>query len=142
MRNQSILSIVNLIKSGNIIYEKAISNIRSEKMAKNLFDIYTVKKCAELKLQSLTYYSKIHPEQIPASYTINARERCIEAEDTKGKNNQELYLKHLEGVETKIISDIESLLETNPDLEGRRRLKVVKNEMESCRDQIHNMRQN
>ncbi|MEZ9794328.1 DUF2383 domain-containing protein, partial [Vibrio splendidus] len=25
---------------------------------------------------------------------------------------------------------------------GRRRLKVVKNEMESCRDQIHNMRQN
>ncbi|PMM05398.1 DUF2383 domain-containing protein [Vibrio kanaloae] len=141
MSNQNILSIVSLIKSGNIIYERAISNIKSDKMKNNLFDIYTVKKCAELKLRSLTYYAKNQQDEIPASYTINARERCIEAEEKNGTNNEDLYLMHLEGVEKKIISDIESLLTTAPNLEGKNKLQKVKNEMENCRDQIHRMRE-
>ncbi|KWT99684.1 hypothetical protein APQ14_15115 [Vibrio toranzoniae] len=141
MSNQNILSIVNLIKSGNIIYERAISNIKSDKMKNNLFDIYTVKKCAELKLRSLTYYAKNQQDEIPASYTINARERCIEAEEKNGTSNEDLYLMHLEGVEKKIISDIESLLTTTPNLEGKNKLQKVKNEMENCRDQIHRMRE-
>ncbi|MGB1972615.1 MAG: DUF2383 domain-containing protein [Vibrio toranzoniae] len=141
MSNQNILSIVNLIKSGNIIYERAISNIKSDNMKNNLFDIYTVKKCAELKLRSLTYYAKNQQDEIPASYTINARERCIEAEEKNGTSNEDLYLMHLEGVEKKIISDIESLLTTTPNLEGKNKLQKVKNEMENCRDQIHRMRE-
>ncbi|MGO2159466.1 DUF2383 domain-containing protein [Vibrio toranzoniae] len=141
MSNQNILSIVSLIKSGNIIYERAISNIKSDKMKNNLFDIYTVKKCAELKLRSLTYYAKNQQDEIPASYTINARERCIEAEEKNGTSNEDLYLMHLEGVEKKIISDIESLLTTTPNLEGKNKLQKVKNEMENCRDQIHRMRE-
>lgn len=141
MSNQNILSIVSLIKSGNIIYERAISNIKSDKMKNNLFDIYTVKKCAELKLRSLTYYTKNQQDEIPASYTINARERCIEAEEKNGTSNEDLYLMHLEGVEKKIISDIESLLTTTPNLEGKNKLQKVKNEMENCRDQIHRMRE-
>ncbi|MDA0142869.1 DUF2383 domain-containing protein [Vibrio toranzoniae] len=141
MSNQNILSIVSLIKSGNIIYERAISNIKSDKMKNNLFDIYTVKKCAELKLRSLTYYAKNQQDEIPASYTINARERCIEAEEINGTSNEDLYLMHLEGVEKKIISDIESLLTTTPNLEGKNKLQKVKNEMENCRDQIHRMRE-
>ncbi|MCG9559205.1 DUF2383 domain-containing protein [Vibrio kanaloae] len=110
-------------------------------MKNNLFDIYTVKKCAELKLRSLTYYAKNQQDEIPASYTINARERCIEAEEKNGTNNEDLYLMHLEGVEKKIISDIESLLTTTPNLEGKNKLQKVKNEMENCRDQIHRMRE-
>lgn len=141
MSNQNILSIVSLIKSGNIIYERAISNIKSDKTKNNLFDIYTVKKCAELKLRSLTYYAKNQQDEIPASYTINARERCIEAEEKNGTSNEDLYLMHLEGVEKKIISDIESLLTTTPNLEGKNKLQKVKNEMENCRDQIHRMRE-
>ncbi|NOJ26093.1 DUF2383 domain-containing protein [Vibrio coralliilyticus] len=137
MINKSISSVISLIESGNIIYEKAISNIDSNDIRKNLFDIYAIKKCAEFKLKSLSRPSKPH-KLIPDSYTINARRHCIEAEEKRGRATDNLYLEHLSGIEEKTFNDIVILSKQAPEL--RQEITTIKREIERCRHRINNLR--
>ncbi|MCG9677848.1 DUF2383 domain-containing protein [Vibrio sp. Isolate24] len=137
MKNKSISSVISLIESGNIIYEKAISNVDNKDIKRSLFDIYALKKCAELKLKSLSKPSKPH-KLIPDSYTINARRYCIEAEEERGSANDSLYLEHLSGIEEKTIDDIAILSKQAPEL--RQKITTIKREVEMCRHKINDLR--
>lgn len=137
MKNKSISSVINLIESGNIVYEKAISNVANKDLKKSLFDVYALKKCAELKLKSLSRPSEAHTP-IPDSYTINARRYCIEAEEEKGSADDNLYLKHLSGIEEKTADDIAILSKQTPEL--RNKITTIKREIEICRHRINDLR--
>lgn len=136
MSNKNISSIISLIESGNIIYEKAISNMDNEDIRESLFDIYTVKKCIELKLKSLSRPSKQH-QLVPDSYTINARRCWIEAEEGQGRADDHLYLKHLSGIEDKTIDDIAILSDQAPEL--RQKITTILREVEMCRNHIRGL---
>ncbi|UTT87291.1 DUF2383 domain-containing protein (plasmid) [Vibrio pelagius] len=136
MSNKNISSIISLIESGNIIYERAISNVDNEDIRESLFDIYAVKKCVELKLKSLSRSSKQH-QIIPDSYTINARRCWIEAEEGQGRADNHLYLKHLSGIEEKTIDDIEILSDQVPEL--RQEISTIQREVETCRHHLRGL---
>ncbi|WP_261884193.1 DUF2383 domain-containing protein [Vibrio pelagius] len=136
MSNKNISSIISLIESGNIIYERAISNVDNEDIRESLFDIYAVKKCVELKLKSLSRPSKQH-QIIPDSYTINARRCWIEAEEGQGRADNHLYLKHLSGIEEKTIDDIAILSDQVPEL--RQKITTIQREVEMCRHHLRGL---
>lgn len=139
MSSKNIVTIVKLIESGSRVYAKALSNISNEYVEQNLFDIYTVKKCAILKLKPLQHNDRQQAQHVIDASSDRDSELATKAVDT---SNDEQYLQHLAGVENKIIADIELLLDKTPELgkSARSRLKVVKNEMENCLERIHSMR--
>ncbi|HBV77763.1 MULTISPECIES: DUF2383 domain-containing protein [Vibrio] len=139
MKNNDITSIIELIESGNIIYEKAINNMNDQRLVKTLFDIYSVKMCATMKLRPLFHRSTEFQDDTPVSYTIKARERYIDMMENPHQNQDALYLRQLKGVESKILLDIENLLEQDPQWEGRGKLITVKDEMKRCHKKINKM---
>jgi len=101
MSSKNIVTIVKLIENGSRVYAKALSNISNEDVEQNLFDIYTVKKCAILKLKPLQKNDrqKAQHSVLDASLVHDSE---LETKEVNINNDQH-YLQHLVGVEKKLL---------------------------------------
>lgn len=141
MRNENIASIIELIHSGNDIYKKAIDNIDNTSLNHVLQDLVHVREHAALELE-LKPYAIANPQtadDTPVSYTIKAREVYSDVMKEVSSDKESMYLEQLEGVESKVLKEIENVITAQPEQADNAVLLKVRSDIKSCKEKLSNI---
>lgn len=139
MRHDNITSIIELIHSGNDIYQKAIENIDNTPLNHVLQDLLQLREQAAMEL---TPYAVAEPESrddTPVSYTIKAREVFSDVMKEVSSDKESMYLEQLEGVESKVLKEIESVITAQPEHAENTVLLKVRSDIKSCKEKLSNI---
>lgn len=143
MRNENIASIIELIHSGNDIYKKAIDNIDNTSLNHVLQDLVHVREHAALELKPYAIANPQTADDTPVSYTIKAREVYSEVYSDVMKevssDKESMYLEQLEGVESKVLKEIENVITAQPEQADNAVLLKVRSDIKSCKEKLSNI---
>ncbi|PFG45610.1 uncharacterized protein (TIGR02284 family) [Vibrio sp. ES.051] len=137
MKNENIASIIELIESGNDIYNKAIDNINNTSLSNVLLDLVQVRERAVLELKPYALVSTDESaDDTPVSYTIKAREVYSDVMKEVSTDKESMYLEQLEGVESKVLKEIENLITTQSAQTDHSVLIKVRSDIKSCKEKL------
>ncbi|EPT1007141.1 DUF2383 domain-containing protein [Vibrio parahaemolyticus] len=141
MRNENIASIIELIHSGNDIYKKAIDNIDNTSLNHVLQDLVHVREHAalELKPYAIAIANPQTADDTPVSYTIKAREVYSDVMKEVSSDKESMYLEQLEGVESKVLKEIENIITAQPEQADNAVLLKVRSDIKSCKEKLSNI---
>lgn len=133
--NENIASIIELIESGNDIYNKAIENIDNT-LNNVLVELLRVRERAVLELTPYTLANNQEDsaDDTPVSYTIKAREVYSDVMKEVSSDKESMYLEQLEGVESKVLKEIENLITSHPEQADNSVLLKVRSDIKSCKE--------
>lgn len=139
MKNQDLEFIINLIESGNTIYEKALSNISNQSLSRELEDIVRIKEYAAMQLRShLEPEVDVDEEETP-SYIIKARELYTDTVKNIAPDKEQMYLKQLQMIEEKTLKEITTVLKHAEPGDRQEVLMSVQEELLDCQKRITNI---
>ncbi len=138
MKNENIASIIELIESGNEIYNKAIENIDNTSLNNVLVELLRVRERAVIELTpySLVSNNEESADDTPVSYTIKAREVYSDVMKEVSSDKESMYLEQLEGVESKVLKEIENLITSHPEQADNSVLLKVRSDIKSCKEKL------
>ncbi|EHK0751371.1 PA2169 family four-helix-bundle protein [Vibrio parahaemolyticus] len=139
MRNENIASIIELIHSGNDIYKKAIDNIDNTSLNHVLQDLLHVREHAALELKPYAIANPQTADDTPVSYTIKAREVYSDVMKEVSSDKESMYLEQLEGVESKVLKEIENVITAQPEQADNAVLLKVRSDIKSCKEKLSNI---
>lgn len=144
MSNENIASIIELIHSGNDIYQKAIDNIDNTSLNQVLMELVQIREHAALALKPYVDTSgdsegNDSANDTPVSYIIKAREVYSDVMKEVSPDKETMYLEQLEGVEGKVLQEIENLIVAQPAQADNDVLLQVRNDIESCKEKLSNI---
>ncbi|HCE4528773.1 TPA: DUF2383 domain-containing protein [Vibrio parahaemolyticus] len=142
MRNENIASIIELIHSGNDIYKKAIDNIDNTSLNHVnhvLQDLVHVREHAALELKPYAIANPQTADDTPVSYTIKAREVYSDVMKEVSSDKESMYLEQLEGVESKVLKEIENVITAQPEQADNAVLLKVRSDIKSCKEKLSNI---
>ncbi|CAM3058616.1 DUF2383 domain-containing protein [Vibrio mytili] len=137
MKNENISSIIELIESGNDIYDKAINNIDNTALNQVLLELLQTRKRAVLELQPHAVgNTDDSADDTPVSYTIKAREVYSDVMKEVSTDKETMYLEQLEGVESKVLKEIEKLIVDQPEQADNAVLLKVRSDIKSAKEKL------
>lgn len=139
MQNQDLDFIINLIESGNTIYDKALSNIDNQSLSKELEEIVRIKEYAAMQLKAHLEPEISEQDEETPSYAIKAREIYTDTVKNIAPDKEQMYLKQLQMIEEKTLKEITTILRHAEPGDRQEVLMSVQEELLDCQKKIANI---
>ncbi|WP_420612145.1 DUF2383 domain-containing protein [Vibrio parahaemolyticus] len=78
-------------------------------------------------------------DDTPVSYTIKAREVYSDVMKEVSSDKESMYLEQLEGVESKVLKEIENVITAQPEQADNAVLLKVRSDIKSCKEKLSNI---